>query len=146
VQASQGRLYRILPADPACADGIDNDDDGFVDFPADAQCSSATDPDEAPACDDNFDNDADGLVDFPADPGCAGAATIRENPQCDDGVDNDGDGGFDWDGAGVGAADAQCAGEGWRTLEKPRSCGLGLELSLALPALLALRRTWRSRA
>jgi hypothetical protein len=31
---------------PQCSDGIDNDSDGFIDFPADTGCSSATDNDE----------------------------------------------------------------------------------------------------
>ncbi len=32
--------------DPACADRIDNDADGLVDFPFDPGCSSLTDTDE----------------------------------------------------------------------------------------------------
>ncbi len=32
--------------DPACSDGIDNDGDGLIDFPADPGCSSASDTDE----------------------------------------------------------------------------------------------------
>ena len=31
-----------------CEDGVDNDEDGFTDFPADAGCSSATDHSERP--------------------------------------------------------------------------------------------------
>mgnify|MGYP001563713570 CR=1 FL=1 len=33
---------------PQCSDGIDNDSDGFVDFPADGGCSSSSDNSEAP--------------------------------------------------------------------------------------------------
>jgi hypothetical protein len=96
------------------------------------------------SCDDGFDSDGDGLVDFPDDPGCKTPQSFAENPKCDDGLDNDGDGDRDWDGAGVGDPDAQCAGDGWRNREKPNSCGLGLELGLALPAFLALRRRRRA--
>ena len=34
------------PPQPACSDGIDNDGDGKIDYPADPGCSSATDNDE----------------------------------------------------------------------------------------------------
>lgn len=64
------------PEPPECSDGIDNDGDGAVDWPADFSCSSSKDDDEASpvaACQDGVDNDGDGLVDFPADPGCASA-------------------------------------------------------------------------
>ena len=35
------------PSKPACSDGIDNDQDGKIDYPQDLGCSSATDTDEA---------------------------------------------------------------------------------------------------
>jgi hypothetical protein len=91
-------------------------------------------------CSDGVDNDGDGLTDFPADPGCGAGTGTLENPQCDDGLDNDGDFGIDWDGPGPAEPDAQCYGQGWRNRERPKRCGLGFELGLALPALLALRR------
>ncbi len=53
-------------------------------------------------------------------------------PACRDGVDNDGDGRTD-------AEDDYCS-EDWPYWEEPPHCGLGAELVLALPALLALRR------
>lgn len=34
------------PPQPACSDGIDNDGDGLIDYPADPGCTSATDTDE----------------------------------------------------------------------------------------------------
>lgn len=37
------------PPAPACSDGIDNDGDGLIDFPADSGCISANDADEANA-------------------------------------------------------------------------------------------------
>lgn len=61
----------VLPP-PECADLIDNDGDGDIDFPDDIGCASPTDDDESTtfACSDTLDNDGDGLVDFPADLGC----------------------------------------------------------------------------
>ncbi len=65
---------------PACADGLDNDGDGLVDYPADPGCASATGAIENPQCNDGIDNDGDGLIDL-ADPGCGHfAANNRENP------------------------------------------------------------------
>ncbi|HEV8320963.1 MAG TPA: hypothetical protein VG389_05070 [Myxococcota bacterium] len=91
---------------PACADGVDNDGDALVDFPADPGCVDGADDDEteAPACGDELDNDADGLVDL-ADPGCTSTSDTSEaNPECSDGIDNDGDGATDF------PADPDCAG------------------------------------
>ncbi len=86
---------------PACSDGVDNDSDGFTDFPNDPGCTSAADTDETdpppPACSDGVDNDSDGFTDFPNDPGCTSAADTDETDPpppaaCADGVDNDSDG------------------------------------------------------
>lgn len=55
-----------------CDDDVDNDGDGYTDYPLDAGCSSATDSSEqdvSKACDDGADNDGDGSVDT-ADTGC----------------------------------------------------------------------------
>ncbi len=58
----------------ACADGLDNDFDGFIDYPSDPGCSSGGDSDETdpvpPQCADGADNDLDTLIDYPADSGC----------------------------------------------------------------------------
>ena len=81
------------PPPPACSDGLDNDGDTFVDFPADPGCASAASTTESPQCDDGFDNDGDTLVDL-ADPGCIDPADDDEFaifPLCSDGLDNDGD-------------------------------------------------------
>ncbi len=67
------------PIAPACGDGVDNDGDGWADFPADPGCASAAAPLEDPACDDGLDNDRDGALDL-ADPGCASASGRREAP------------------------------------------------------------------
>lgn len=70
-----------LPA--ACGDGMDQDGDGRIDYPADPGCASRSDDDEtdpvpAPTCADSIDNDGDGLSDWPADPGCAAASGTSE--------------------------------------------------------------------
>ena len=55
---------------PLCNDGIDNDQDGLVDFAGgDPGCSDANDVSEKAAglaCDDGIDNDQDGKIDFRA--------------------------------------------------------------------------------
>lgn len=68
----------------ACNDGVDNDNDGAIDYPADNGCASTDDNDETspPAiCADGKDNDNDGLIDYPNDPGCATAAGNSEENQ-----------------------------------------------------------------
>ncbi|MBU0536327.1 MAG: hypothetical protein KKE20_05140, partial [Nanoarchaeota archaeon] len=95
---------------PLCSDGIDNDGDGLVDYPADPGCEDAdddneTDPVTLPECSDGLDNDGDGLVDYPADLGCENSGDDDETdsvviPECDDGLDNDNDGLVDLDDPG----------------------------------------------
>jgi hypothetical protein len=77
-------LYeRVQSAPPtpaaACGDGVDNDGDGYADFPADAGCASAASGVEDPPCDDGLDNDRDGHVDLD-DPHCARASDAAEAP------------------------------------------------------------------
>ena len=84
-----------------CANNLDDDGDGRIDFRADPGCNSAGDKTEAnqgplPACSNGLDDDVDGKIDFPVDPGCASAADNSEAnpaplPACSDGLDNDGD-------------------------------------------------------
>jgi DNA-binding beta-propeller fold protein YncE len=74
-----------VPPAPACSNGIDDDGDGLVDFPADRGCASALSNREDPACNDGIDNDGDGLVDFPDDPECTSAYDgdeSRGRPAC----------------------------------------------------------------
>jgi uncharacterized repeat protein (TIGR01451 family) len=85
-----------------CSDGIDNDGDGKIDFPADPGCSSTQDNDEfnaLPQCSDGIDNDGDGAIDL-TDFSCQGNPNKNDetNPkaQCQDGIDNDGDGKVDF--------------------------------------------------
>ncbi|MGI9433015.1 MAG: hypothetical protein ACR2PQ_12415, partial [Myxococcota bacterium] len=106
---------------PECNDGIDNDGDGAIDFPADVGCRDADWPLENPQCQDGINND-------PAQ-----------------------DARIDWDGgasAGVPpgqqtAPDSFCVGTPWKNREKPKSCGLGFELGLLIPLLAFARRRVR---
>ncbi|MFA5076206.1 MAG: FG-GAP-like repeat-containing protein [Patescibacteria group bacterium] len=95
---------------PVCADGVDNDGDGLVDYPADPGCVDGNDGDEYNApiivppiyqCSDEIDNDSDGKIDL-TDPGCSSPTDNDENDstpppvyQCSDGLDNDLDGQID---------------------------------------------------
>jgi len=139
----------LVVIDPACADGLDNDGDTWVDYPLDPGCTSADDASEgdgAEACDDGLDNDGDGLVDYPDDPGCRNSVWGTENPACSDGVNNDEDGGIDWDGGpGNGPKDADCPNPSKRSeLPPKKKCGLGAELMLGLPLALWWRRRRRA--
>ncbi len=93
-------IVQGLSAVTFCSDGIDNDGDGNVDFPADPGCESAIDPDETdiPACSDGQDNDGDGSADYPADPGCSSVLDNDESggAACSNGMDDDGDGKIDF--------------------------------------------------
>jgi hypothetical protein len=121
-----GSVLVLFDDAPDCADGVDNDGDGLVDFVGqpftatgpDPGCSSATDAtetDPALVCDDGIDNDGDGFTDFredldgdgisdpPGDPACKLPSWGGgETSECQDGVNNDGKFGTDWDG-GVSA-------------------------------------------
>jgi len=69
---------------PVCSDGIDNEGDGFTDYPNDPECVDANGTDEGPPpppppqptslfgpeCSDGLDNDNDGDTDFPDDTDC----------------------------------------------------------------------------
>ncbi len=98
-------IFTTSSALPQCSDGIDNDDDSLVDYPADPGCDSDQDNDEAdvvilPQCSDGIDNDNDSLIDYPADPGCDSDQDDNEIdevlPACSDNIDNDNDGLIDF--------------------------------------------------
>jgi hypothetical protein len=81
-------FYRsqILPVidEPDCDDGLDEDGDGLVDYPADPGCASAFDFDEqsdALVCDNGIDDDMDGFIDFPEDDGCDDSLDTDEVPE-----------------------------------------------------------------
>ena len=92
----------VTPSAPTmetdCADGLDNDDDGYVDC-EDVDCSNNSACPED--CSDNVDNDYDGYVDC-QDSECQGDPECAEI--CDDGLDNDYDGYTD-------CRDSDCAGD-----------------------------------
>jgi uncharacterized repeat protein (TIGR01451 family)/MYXO-CTERM domain-containing protein len=111
---------------PVCADGLDNDSDGRVDFPADPGCGSPLDGEErdaTPQCADGSDNDGDSATDFPADPGCADRADETESGPvaCADGLDNDGDGAADY------PADPGCSEASDSTELQLAACADGLD-------------------
>lgn len=111
---------------PECNDGVDDDLDGFKDYPKDPNCKDLEDDSEEPVveeqincpadgpglcpeCNDGVDNDGDGQIDFPADKQCVSLDDNSEGigpncpadgpgicPQCYDGVDNDRDGDIDY--------------------------------------------------
>lgn len=87
-----------LTARASCEDGVDNDSDGFIDYPSDAGCASLSDQSEETQCQDGFDNDLDGWTDT-VDLGCADVQDDNEAyigvSQCSDGIDNDGIQGID---------------------------------------------------
>ena len=98
-------LLLDLSVSAACNDGVDNDQDGLIDFPDDPGCISEGDIDEVDVphptpCQDQVDNDNDGLVDF-SDPGCELSQGQTEDvsprsPQCSNGEDDDDDGYIDF--------------------------------------------------
>jgi len=69
------------PAGHDCANGVDDDRDGFIDYPGDSGCASPNDNSEAnpdgPQCDDGIDNDGDKLIDM-QDADCQGPDDIYE--------------------------------------------------------------------
>lgn len=75
-------------APPECNDGVDNDGDGYIDYPADPGCTAADDYDETVyVCSDGIDNDGDGYTDYPDDIGCDSATDNDESDpvnQCAD--------------------------------------------------------------
>lgn len=73
-----------------CLNGIDDDEDGAVDYPADPGCRRPDDRDETTealsVCSNDADDDGDGLVDYPDDPGCIAASWGDETDVCGAGV------------------------------------------------------------
>jgi hypothetical protein len=99
-------------------------------------------------CGNGVDDDGDGRVDHPDDPGCASAASSRESRMCQDGIDNQGDGTVDFDGGAsalggvpIAAPDPKCL-HPYLDGEVP-SCGLGVEIALAVAPLM---RRWGRHA
>jgi hypothetical protein len=101
------------PPSPACSDGLDNDGDGFIDYPNDPGCASAISTSESPACQDGVDDDLDGKIDFD------GGASANH-------------------GVALGPPDPQCT-KATGTSETVKGCGLGFELAFAIGAWGRLR-------
>jgi len=155
--ASQADFTWMADLAPDCSDGIDNDGDGLIDYPADPGCTSPTDNSEHEStlpCDDGIDNDGDGLIDYKADgsgdPGCAYPAFPTESPACQDGIDNDGDGKIDFDGgvsatngAVHGTPDPGCTFAFRQSEVDPPHCGLGAEMAFVMLGAELIRRRKR---
>ena len=91
---------QLTVSNAQCNDGIDNDNDGATDHPADFGCANKIDNDESDVqaqCQDGIDNDLDGYIDLD-DPACNSLQDNSESPwnggnsECSDDQDNDGDG------------------------------------------------------
>ncbi len=122
---------------PDCNDGLDDDGDGFTDFPADLGCTSTTGASERSsfACDNGVDDDGDGLIDYPGDPGCVNAGDFSERSaayQCDNGMDDDGDTAIDF------PSDTGCLHPS-NEIEAPEP-GIGLSLGFGVLVLAAATR------
>jgi hypothetical protein len=134
IQSMRERLVQLRNAAhtremPECSDGLDNDDDGRIDYPDDPGCAHPLGV-ETMRCQDGQDNDGDGVIDFD------GGASLDLD---DDGlVDVD----FNPGQPAVTGPDPQCMGAPWKDQEgtRGRRCGLGSEIILVLPPLWVLRR------
>jgi hypothetical protein len=116
-------------AGPNCGNDICGADETCETCPGD--CGPCEDP--ITECNDGIDNDGDGDIDL-LDAACPSPDWDREFAQCNDGLDNDNDGDID-------LADAQCKTP-WTNRESS-TCGIGFEIALLLPPIMALRRRRR---
>ncbi len=111
VIGDDGRIHKLRGAEQECADGYDNDGDGYADFGADAGCLSLGSAFENPICNDGIDNDGDGAVDL-------------EDGECRHAYEN--------------VEAAALPGGGDSAAES--FCGLGAEIVLLAPAFMVARR------
>lgn len=109
--------YVLAELLPQCANGRDDDADGYVDYADDPGCADDTEASiENPKCQNGLDDDGDGGIDFD------GGASVNG-------------------GTPLGSVDPQCT-VAHRRREASSGCGLGAELLLALVALrFACRRS-----
>jgi hypothetical protein len=116
-----------------CNDGIDNDGDGFADYPHDPQCFARYDFSELPQCSDGLDNDGNGVVDYPADEdGCLSPEDDSEVDLppiglCSNGLDEDLDGLIDY------PSDPDCISEFDLTENKAKKKGQDPFCGVILP-------------
>jgi hypothetical protein len=82
-----GMVMAAPKANKACRDGIDNDGDGYIDWPNDPGCANKNDNSELNPnveCDDGIDNDGDNAIDM-ADEGCS-SPNDNDETNCGDSV------------------------------------------------------------
>ncbi len=116
---------------PGCSDGVDNDEDGFLDAD-DVGCEDDDDEDERdpgledpiPACWNEIDDDDDGAIDYPFDPGCAAKGGLDEEdppelPACANGENDDEDERIDWPDDGG----CHAKGDDDEVNQRPGECG-----------------------
>ena len=92
--SGQGGTFELLvekTAIEACQNGLDDDQDGYIDFPYDPGCESPNDQDESsptplPQCTNGIDDDLDMLIDYPDDIGCRAAFDDNEVDECGQGL------------------------------------------------------------
>ena len=92
--SGQGGSFELLvekTAIEACQNRIDDDGDGYTDFPFDPGCESPNDQDEMspaslPQCANGIDDDLDMLTDYPNDIGCRAAFDEDELDECGQGI------------------------------------------------------------
>jgi len=86
----------MICAQPACNDGLDDDNDGKIDYPNDPGCASPNGNNEVdncpgpagcPECANTLDDDNDGMVDYPADTTCKAAGDASESCISSEGVE-----------------------------------------------------------
>ncbi|MEN8183224.1 MAG: metallophosphoesterase [Myxococcota bacterium] len=118
---------------PECADGLDNDADGGIDFD--------------PATIAGLDQGSDGLMGR-GDPACESSDSPSESAECQDGIDNDLELGIDFDGGesiwavAVDQADPECLGAPWWDAEALPEPELGV---LSLVGLVVARALSQQR-
>ncbi len=147
---------------PECADKVDNDEDGLIDWPNDPDCTDRKGSSEGvkqelliptiSQCSDGIDNDGDGLIDY--DQELVGCETPEDDDetdsigetmekteeetapsalQCADGIDNDGDGLIDYAGGDPGCSGEADSSEEDYIPEEP-SGGGGISAAPSAPA------------
>ena len=86
----------LICAQPACNDGLDDDNDSKIDYPNDPGCASPNGNNEVdncpgpagcPECANTLDDDNDGMIDFPADTTCKAAGDSSESCISTEGVE-----------------------------------------------------------